>query len=216
MRVLFVRHGESTFNVTRRFQTKDVPLTERGKIQAHLAARCIKDTFPAEAVIASDMWRAQQTAEIIESVLDLEAEYWPELRELRRPSNIIGKRVYDPRTFTATISMLTRGRNGAYRYRDEETIAEMRERARSVLARLVARPESNVVVISHETFIKAALEAMTIAADAQDITAYRLFRPFLILRNASMTECQWDGKWRINYVNRTGHLRQPDVPLIPR
>jgi|GEM_PF-2162038 len=55
MRVLFVRHGETAFNAARRFQTKDIALSERGKIEAHLMSRRIKESFPAEALIASDM-----------------------------------------------------------------------------------------------------------------------------------------------------------------
>lgn len=215
MRILFVRHGESTFNARRRFQTKDVPLSERGKIEAHLLARRLKE-FPAEALIASDMWRAQQTAEIIESAIGIEAEYLSALREVRRPSLLSGKSVFNPRTLWVNFQLASRGHNPAYRYSDEETITEARERAQSALAHLVARTESNIIVVSHEMFIKAMLEAMVIEPDARGRAAHRLFRPFLILRNASITECVWDGTWRIVSLNDTSHLRAGDVTFVPR
>lgn len=216
MRVLLVRHAESTFNRTRRFPTKDVPLSERGKIEAHLTAQRIKDTFPAQALMASDLWRAQQTAKIIESVIGIPAEYSDALREVRRPSSILGKSVFHPQSLWANARVLMGAHNPAFHYTDAETITQARERAQSALNHLIARPESHIVVVSHEMFIKAMLESMTIARDARGMTAYRLFRPFLILRNASLTECVWDGSWHIRYVNQTRHLRRQDVSLIPR
>jgi len=144
------------------------------------------------------------------------AEYSDTLREVRRPSEIAGKSVFNP--YAAGVHLLTalHGRDPDYRFSDEETVNEARERAQMVLNHLAARPESHLVVVSHEMFIKTLLEAMTIASDARGMTTYRLFRPFLILRNASITECVWDGAWHIASINDTNHLRSQDLSLVPR
>jgi probable phosphoglycerate mutase len=62
-RVLIVRHGQSTWNADGRWQGHaDPPLSALGEAQAGAAA----DAIPAvDLVIASDLARARQTAEII-------------------------------------------------------------------------------------------------------------------------------------------------------
>ena len=62
----FVRHGESTWNVERRFQGQlDPPLSELGVLQAQsLARRLAQESRPA-AIVSSPLQRARNTAEII-------------------------------------------------------------------------------------------------------------------------------------------------------
>jgi probable phosphoglycerate mutase len=62
-RIVLVRHGQSTWNADGRWQGQaDPPLSPLGEAQAEAAA----DACPAvDAVVASDLIRAQQTARII-------------------------------------------------------------------------------------------------------------------------------------------------------
>jgi probable phosphoglycerate mutase len=62
---LIVRHGETLWNVERRFQGhEDSPLTDRGKAQADaLGARLERMNF--DALVSSDLGRARETADII-------------------------------------------------------------------------------------------------------------------------------------------------------
>ena len=62
-RIVLVRHGQSTWNADGRWQGQaDPPLSALGEAQAHAAA----EACPAvDAVVASDLARAQQTAAII-------------------------------------------------------------------------------------------------------------------------------------------------------
>jgi broad specificity phosphatase PhoE len=68
-RLLLVRHGQSTWNADGRWQGQaDPPLSALGEAQARAAA----ETLPAvEHVVASDLARARQTAEIIAGALEL-------------------------------------------------------------------------------------------------------------------------------------------------
>jgi phosphosulfolactate synthase len=81
-RVWLVRHGESTWNVLGLIQgqAKGPELTERGREQAAQVA----DTFRhirVQAVYASDLKRATDTADIIAAVHGLTVETTPDLRE---------------------------------------------------------------------------------------------------------------------------------------
>ena len=81
-RLIFVRHGEATGNVERRFHGDyDSTLTENGMRQAELAA-CELDRFPIDRIIASDLTRTFETARAIARRRNLEVSTNPELREI--------------------------------------------------------------------------------------------------------------------------------------
>jgi len=64
-RILLVRHGETDFNLTHRFQGRiDIPLNEEGKNQAQALALALKDE-PLIAIHSSPLMRAMETARSI-------------------------------------------------------------------------------------------------------------------------------------------------------
>ena len=81
-RLIFVRHGEATGNVQRRFHGDyDSALTENGMRQAELAA-CELDRFPIDRIIASDLTRTFETARAIARRRNLEVTTDSKLREI--------------------------------------------------------------------------------------------------------------------------------------
>lgn len=82
-RLLLVRHGQSTWNATGRWQGQaDPPLSEEGEAQAEAAAAALADVG-IESVLSSSLQRARRTAEIIASRLGLgPVELVPGLREV--------------------------------------------------------------------------------------------------------------------------------------
>lgn len=75
MKVYLLRHGETEYNVEKRYQgTRDIPLSEKGRAELMRA-----DIFP-ERVYISPLSRAAETAEIMFPHSDLIAEY--DLREM--------------------------------------------------------------------------------------------------------------------------------------
>lgn len=64
MTILWLRHGETALNATRVVQPADTPLSPRGWAQARAAAARIAAMRPA-AILASDLPRALQTAEVL-------------------------------------------------------------------------------------------------------------------------------------------------------
>jgi broad specificity phosphatase PhoE len=73
MRILIVRHGESTGNLNKIFQGQgSYPLTEKGKIQAVLVAKELKDKYNSiDCIYSSDLVRAKESAEIIANILGI-------------------------------------------------------------------------------------------------------------------------------------------------
>jgi probable phosphoglycerate mutase len=64
--LLFVRHGESTWNVEGRFQGRqDPPLSELGERQARAVAQRLAAHEHPAAIVSSPLARARRTAEII-------------------------------------------------------------------------------------------------------------------------------------------------------
>lgn len=66
-RILLLRHGETDFNLTHRFQGRiDIPLNKEGKNQAQALALALKDE-PLTAVYSSPLIRAMETARSIKA-----------------------------------------------------------------------------------------------------------------------------------------------------
>jgi broad specificity phosphatase PhoE len=80
--ILWVRHGQSTWNVIDRMQGHELspPLTDLGREQAALAADALADRRVAR-ILSSPAVRARQTAEIIAERLGLEVVEEPLLLE---------------------------------------------------------------------------------------------------------------------------------------
>lgn len=69
-RILLVRHGETTWNATGRWQGwADAPLSELGEQQAQDAAMSAVAYAPFDRVVCSDLQRARRTAELLTGAL---------------------------------------------------------------------------------------------------------------------------------------------------
>ncbi|MFH8343852.1 histidine phosphatase family protein [Streptomyces sp. NPDC018045] len=80
-RIVLWRHGQTAWNLERRFQgSTDIELTEEGVAQARRAARLLAALEP-DAIIASDLRRAAATARELAAVTGLEVTYDEALRE---------------------------------------------------------------------------------------------------------------------------------------
>ncbi|MET9874127.1 histidine phosphatase family protein [Actinacidiphila glaucinigra] len=80
-RVVFWRHGQTSWNVEGRFQgSTDIPLTSTGVAQAKRAARLLAALEP-DAIVSSDLQRAADTAAELAAVTGLDISYDEGLRE---------------------------------------------------------------------------------------------------------------------------------------
>jgi probable phosphoglycerate mutase len=80
-KIVLWRHGQTTWNVERRFQgTTDIPLNETGVEQAERSARLLAALQPT-AIVSSPLQRAAATAEALSTVTGLTVTYDPDLIE---------------------------------------------------------------------------------------------------------------------------------------
>jgi probable phosphoglycerate mutase len=81
--ILLVRHGETRETAERRYPSlNDLPLSERGRQQAVVLARALKDVR-LDAIFSSDTQRAQETAAPLIATRDVTLQVLPELTEMR-------------------------------------------------------------------------------------------------------------------------------------
>ncbi|WP_231447264.1 histidine phosphatase family protein [Brevibacterium zhoupengii] len=79
--VIVWRHGQTDYNVERRFQGQsDIPLNELGRTQAAQAASYLSELAP-ELIVSSDLSRAADTADELASRLNIQVTRDHRLRE---------------------------------------------------------------------------------------------------------------------------------------
>jgi len=162
--IYLVRHGESEGNAGPTYQNDNTVLTEKGRQQAAFVAERTKK-LPIEALIASTMVRAQQTAEIIASEVGLSIESSDLFVERRRPSEQIDQMKDDLAVIAAEAGIIASGSAPGMRYSDEENFDDLKARSRLALTLLENHPKDTLLVVSHGVFLRN-LMAQAIFGDA--------------------------------------------------
>jgi broad specificity phosphatase PhoE len=169
--IFLARHGESDWNVEKRFQGhSDRPLTERGREQAHALADLV-GSEKIDAVYTSPLSRARETAEIVAARAGLKAVALPELREVDTGSWSGLSRADVEARFPEGF---TRWRSGGSGWEDGESYEEMAERVIGALRKIAEdHPDGRVLVISHG----GPIRAIHAAAEGLAIKDYRRLKP---------------------------------------
>jgi broad specificity phosphatase PhoE len=169
--IFLARHGESDWNVQKRFQGhSDRPLTERGREQAHALADLV-GSEKIDAVYTSPLRRARETAEIVAARAGLEAVALPELREVDTGSWSGLSRADVEARFPEGFA---RWRSGGSGWEDGESYEEMAERVIGALRKIAEdHPDGRVLVISHG----GPIRAIHAAAEGLAIKDYRRLKP---------------------------------------
>lgn len=156
-RVIFVRHGETSWNRAKRYQGhSDIPLNEKGLQQAKRVAERLGDET-ISAVYSSDLIRAVQTAEIIGKQHSLHAVALPELREVNfglweglRYEEIMA-------TWPEVLSAIY-SKPGVDRIPGGENFYEVKRRVTKGLSRCIAdHNQETIVIVSHGGAIRILL-----------------------------------------------------------
>lgn len=151
-RVLFMRHGESEFNIIHRINGNPrvpVALTERGREQARQAALLLRDEGIG-AIVSSEFLRARQTAAIAAQVLGLPVVVHRLANEVRTDAHtegISGREFYEliqSNPTTATI-----GAGG-------ESFNDVLGRTQRLIDELMYASASTVLVVTHAWTLKSA------------------------------------------------------------
>ena len=178
--LIFIRHGESEGNKGNRFNGNlDLPLTERGRMQAHKTAEYL-DKYKIDKVYASDLSRALETAEIIAKRQNVELVQRKELREIF--GGDFEGQIYDdlrikfPVEFGMWLNDL-----GNCRCPNGESIRELLHRFNNEVKRIAVENKDKTVLIGTHAM---PIRVMSTIWNKKDITKVR---DFDFVRNASVT-----------------------------
>lgn len=165
MKLILVRHGETSWNKERRVQggDSDIELNEIGLEQARKLGTYLKNENII-AVYASPMQRAVATAEAIACHHQLPVEVAPGLREIR-VGELEGVSISDLSTTFSLFLMQRWKERGAMGSPDGETIVDLQQRVWKVIEGVMRRHEgsdgrkegSAVVIVSHFFVILATI-----------------------------------------------------------
>jgi broad specificity phosphatase PhoE len=198
-RVLFIRHGETAWNATGRWQGHaPVPLSETGMAQSVSLGRYLaRNGFRIDVIYSSDLKRAMQTAGAVGTALNLPVHADRRLREvdvgdwqgLTREE----AEAWDPDYYAAF-----RADWHNVPTPDGESRQELRRRARAAFDDITARhPDQTVVLISHGGTIGMLLDSLFGPIE----------RPSLTNTSLTMVEqASPDAPWQLGRVAWSPHL----------
>lgn len=201
-----VRHGESTYNVEGRLQGQsDTRLSPLGQKHAAAVAATL-GKLPIEAVYASPLSRALETAQPLADALGLSVHCDDRLKEI------------DIGVFQGTLAAELgdrfpqeatrwRSQDPDYRIPGGESRHDLMLRAEAAFREIHESGLRQVAVVAHGGVLAAALKALL------QVPAER--NPFM-LYNGSISMLEWDGQVKLMTLNQTDHLRLAGCELATR
>ncbi len=193
-----IRHGQSIYNAEGRIQGQaDVPLSDLGRLQGQAAARAIVG-LGVEAVFASPLQRARDTAGMVADGLGLEVQTDDRLKEVdcglfqdRMRGEIL--REYE--------GMIERWRSGHpdFVFPQGESRQNLIRRGHEVLDAISKSPHAAVAVVSHGGLLLAGMKSLL---------GIHSTEPPLELRNTSISKLKIgpDSQAELLEFDRTDHL----------
>jgi broad specificity phosphatase PhoE len=198
LHLILVRHGETEWNVQRRYQGQfNVPLSSVGRKQAERIAQRLASQ-KIDAVYASDLERAWETAAIIAAKHNLAVASEPRLRELK--FGVLEGLTFDeaqiqyPEMITAWLKDFNQPPQGA------ETIDLFNARIISLLDELKQKhDEETLLLVGHGGSLSEVLRVV--------LGLSRAKRWYLEMENASLSEVSIAEDYvSLKRLNDTGHL----------
>ncbi|MBO5637826.1 MAG: alpha-ribazole phosphatase [Acidaminococcaceae bacterium] len=199
-KLYLVRHGETDYNNTYRFQGQtDIALNEKGIRQAEKLAQYFHE-IPLDAIYTSSLQRARKTAEIIGNAKNLKPIATDALREMsfgiweNMNSEVIQKKyAKEWKDFFANPASVTIPQG--------ESMGAVQKRAYPEVKQILDRyPEGNLVFVAHGGIIRVLMCTM-LGLDLN--RAWHLH-----VGNASVT-CfyYWGRSYTLDFANETLHLK---------
>ena len=207
MILYLVRHGESTFNVEGRLQGQsDEPrLSPLGQRHAAALAAALGQ-LPIDAIYASPLARAMETARPLADALKLPIQTDDRLKEINIGvfQGLLAAEIGD-----VYPEATARWRSGDpdFRIPGGESRRELIARAQAAIEAIRGTSYAQVAVVAHGGVLAAALKAL-LAAPAER-------NPFM-LYNGSISRIEWDSQVKLMTLNQTDHLRLAGCELATR
>jgi probable phosphoglycerate mutase len=206
MKLYFVRHGETNSNLQKNLVSFSDELTDNGREQAQQLAERIF-TFSIDIIIASPHKRNEETAQIIAKTINKTIQFTPLLGEKKWPSELEGKPLKDLEV--EKFFELSREKNNSepnWHYSDEENFVDIKKRADLFIKYISGLAYENILVVSHEYFIKMII-AMMMHGNQLSYEVFKNFFSFTSLNNTSLTLCEKkEDSWKLITFNDQQHL----------
>ncbi len=167
MKLVVIRHGETTANVARLFSGhQDVELTDKGREQAKEVSEKLKD-YNFTKIYSSDLVRARNTAEIINKYHNKQIIVSNQLREMN-----FGE--YEGTNYDEAFKLKTgevkKGSIGTwdFRFKNGENLEEMKNRVMGYIDKIKedANEDDTILVVAHGGVIRMIL-AMEVACNKE-------------------------------------------------
>ena len=200
-RIIAIRHGETTWNVDTRIQGQlDIPLNAKGRWQAERLAEALRDE-PINAIYASDLARAWETAQYLGQAQGLPVVKETGLRE-RDFGDFEGKTFAEIELLLPEQSMRWRKRDPEFCPAGGESLLVLRTRVLEAAERLAARhPGEQIALFGHG----GVMDVLYRAATRLDIQAPRTWA----LGNTAINRLLWtpEGFTLVGWAD-TQHLEE--------
>jgi probable phosphoglycerate mutase len=169
--IVFVRHGESEWNATSRMQGQlESDLTERGRAQTEVNARVLAN-LGIEALYASPLERARQSAAIINRYLNLPIRFDARVKEWDC-GDWSGHLYEDVQVKWAEEWVAYQADRFHYRGPNCENYPDMIARVRPFLEELLRHPARSIAVVSHG-MIGRVMVSTLLGLDEQGTLGFR-------------------------------------------
>ncbi|MBX9791738.1 MAG: histidine phosphatase family protein [Pirellulales bacterium] len=193
-----IRHGESTYNSEGRIQGQaNIPLSPLGRRQSQAVGAALVG-LPIEAIYASPLVRAAETADIIGQTIGLAVTVVDDLKEINA-GIFQGLKWSEIETAHPTFARKWLDQEPDFVIPSGESRRALMDRGRAALASIRETGHRQVVVVSHGGLLSAGFKALL------EIPAER--NPFS-LYNASINLLAWERQVKLLVVNRIDHLRE--------
>lgn len=203
-KIYLVRHGRTGGNEKGLWQTFDQPLSDHGRDQARKVSSRFKN-IKIDSIIASNMDRAFETAQIINTEIGLDVIPTKFLHEIHRPSAVRGKSKTDEETIKIMEEVENNWGNNGWKHSDEENFYDLRDRAVESLKEITSLPADNVIAVTHE-FMKRMIFAVIFFGESLSLEQFEKTRLICVENTGVSTFSYNDGKWKMLSWNDHSHL----------
>lgn len=209
MRLYLIRHAESQLNAEKIHQSADTELHERGFAQIDAVA---KRLAPAgiEVILASPYERTKVTAEHIgEYFGGIPLEFNDDLKEIRRPSEMQGKKTTDKDVLAIQAKIVANYSDPNYTYSDEESFNELKARGLRILEHALVANKGKVLAVTHAGIMRVIIAVAMFGSNLSPREYQGLWST--VIDNTGITILEhdiafapthpWGSPWKILTVN---------------
>jgi probable phosphoglycerate mutase len=196
MKLYCVRHGETTYNLAHRIQGQfDSELSTLGRKQCEAVANTLGGV-PCDAIIASPLRRAEESAQYIAAKFKLEIRFEPRLMEINA-GIFQGHSWHELDEKFPEEAARWRSHDPDFRIPGGESRRDLMLRTGEALHAIRESGYAHAIIVAHGGSLTAALKSLL------DVPAGR--SPFE-LNNGSITRIEWNKEFKLLTLNETAHL----------